>query len=91
MDDQEYRIAIERIVADGKGFEAIRDISNLLDMRYKITEYERNTRGSEVRIAYKIAKSNQRAEDKIEAIKNLLDPDEREKCDKRAWRNIVYS
>lgn len=54
MDDQEYRITIEKIVADGKGYLAIRDISFLLEFDSRKTEYERDSCSAIIRLIRKL-------------------------------------
>lgn len=79
MNDTEYEIMIKKIVASGKGFKAIRDLSSLMEFEHKKTLYDRDDLASSIRLVGIITKSNQSAKSKINTITNLLEPDENQK------------
>lgn len=90
MDDQEYRIIIEKIVADGKGYLAIRDISFLLEFDSRKTEYERDSCSAIIRLIRKIGSSDNTAANKLRDILSATEPEDKKVKD-RITRDIFNS
>lgn len=90
MDDQEYRITIEKIVADGKGYLAIRDISFLLEFDSRKTEYERDSCSAIIRLIRKLCNSGNTATNKVKDILHATEPEDKKTKD-RIERSIFNS
>lgn len=90
MDDQEYRIAIERIVADGKGYMAIRDLSFLLEFDSLKTEHERDFYSDAIRLIRKIGDSDGTVASKLRDILSLAEPEDKKVKD-RIEKNMFNS
>ena len=90
MDDQEYRITIEKIVADGKGYLAIRDISFLLEFDSRKTEYERDSCSAIIRLIRKLCNSGNTVTNKVKDILHATEPEDKKTKD-RIERSIFNS
>lgn len=90
MDDQEYRITIEKIVADGKGYLAIRDISFLLEFDSLKTAHERDSYAATIRLIRKIGSSDNTAANKLRDILSATEPEDKKVKD-RITRDIFNS
>ena len=90
MDDQEYRITIEKIVADGKGYLAIRDISFLFLFYSRKTEYERDSCSAIIRLIRKLCNSGNTATNKVKDILHATEPEDKKTKD-RIERSIFNS
>ena len=73
MTDEEYRMAIMRIVASGRTHSAIKDLFGELERRDNLFYDEYDRMRAKLEAIEKIANSNQTPKQKIKGIKPLAD------------------